>query len=869
MGLAGPYDYLEADHLNLKAEHFPFPVSLLDLVMDRFALPRSPGVEVHAMELDELLGYLKNTQNFDISPWAAILEQTDAIGDPAVPSPEQSAVLRWLGEALDTWEKQYPLEEPLAATVRRLKPVAAAAAIRDPDFLKPGAHPIHLLLDTIQAHALGWQERLDRAGAALQQQVTSAVEDSRQLLEQPGIDLAAISTWLSESVERDQSRARRMVQRLVETEVGKVRTAGAKDEAARMINASLEKYHAPQEIGEFIKGPWYNSAQLLLLKFGADSEQWQKMCATTDSLLDSLQDMEDATEARRQEVFEAVTQLPKEMRRWLLSLHHDTEAVNDAMGLVEFAHLRILRRQPLELQQITPIESGEDQKPEDARQHSEVIKHWGEGQWFLVDRGEDGMLRAQLVFKSEETQQLLFANQAGIKVMELGFAQFVQLIAMDKVTPLYSGASFSLCLAHAAGIKSPDMLEALVQAQLAPGETAIAPSASTPEPNPAPLPDTGAELALEPDSHSEADPEPFLDLDLDLDLGLDLELESNNEQSDLASQALDAELAERVTVAQQAPEAENLTSDPVDSTVVPAAEQDTPPGSEDADETRPEAAGILSAEDEPAAANDGYLSQPADEPGIASEFSPEEQSTEDLLSEEIAAPGDAERFLSGENAAPGDADRFLSEEKSHQDDTDRFLSEDNSGPDDADRFLSAETTEPDEADSLLSDPGELPGSADGFLSPAEAAADTGFLSQQDTSGDGFLADPGELPDFSDSRVPAETAFDEPAVAPAEQEKPGEDNASSTGTGTAQDVEINLPMGAWLGFHDGETPIMAKLAVHDPDGDYYIFVNRQGVKLRQLSSQQLLDLVDRNMVDILETRSNFREEVVRTRKRLDQ
>ena len=77
------------------------------------------------------------------------------------------------------------------------------------------------------------------------------------------------------------------------------------------------------------------------------------------------------------------------------------------------------------------------------------------------------------------------------------------------------------------------------------------------------------------------------------------------------------------------------------------------------------------------------------------------------------------------------------------------------------------------------------------------------------------------------------------------------------------------MGAWLGFHDGETPLMARLAVHDPEEGYYIFVNRNGVKMRQVSSQELLSLIDSGMVDILETNSNFRDEVTEVRKNLDQ
>jgi hypothetical protein len=77
-------------------------------------------------------------------------------------------------------------------------------------------------------------------------------------------------------------------------------------------------------------------------------------------------------------------------------------------------------------------------------------------------------------------------------------------------------------------------------------------------------------------------------------------------------------------------------------------------------------------------------------------------------------------------------------------------------------------------------------------------------------------------------------------------------------------EVDVPMGAWLGFHDGETPIMAKLAVYDPRRDNYIFVNRKGIALRELNRAELLQLMDRGLVDILETRSYFREEVERAR-----
>jgi len=78
-------------------------------------------------------------------------------------------------------------------------------------------------------------------------------------------------------------------------------------------------------------------------------------------------------------------------------------------------------------------------------------------------------------------------------------------------------------------------------------------------------------------------------------------------------------------------------------------------------------------------------------------------------------------------------------------------------------------------------------------------------------------------------------------------------------------EIDVPMGAWLGFHDGEMPMMAKLAVYDPRRDNYIFVNRKGIALRELSSSELGALMDQGLVDILEMHSYFRDEVRRAQR----
>ncbi len=702
--------------------------------MDRYGAPAGVGGNMHPMPLDELLDYLQKIDNFSLSPWVALIGQTEAIGDPATPSSEQIAVLRWLGKALELWEKQSPLEGRVAAQVRRLKPLSAALALTDPDFLQPGAHPLHQLLDGIQVRAIGWQARLDRVGAILEQQVTKAVEQSRRWFDSPSVDLVAICAEFSAAAERDQARAQRMVQRVVEAEAGKVKSAAAKQEAAKMINAALEKYLTPDEIGGFIKGPWYTSAQLLLLKFGAGSEQWEKMSATTETLLDSFQSTEEADEARRQHIFEVVTQLPKEMRRWLLSLHHDTEAVNEAMGLVEFAHLRILRRQPLALQQIPAIIVEIDHVISDeSRSPAGAMTNWPERQWFSVETSNDGTVRMQLALKMEPSQQLVFTNLAGIKVLQLSYTEFNRLITQDKVKALHSGASFSLCLAHAAGIDSVEILNALARAM---EETQIATAAraaqnppralshSTPEVSAETSSDDGyivEELELAPDPQSEPEPEPEPDTDPNTESGA---------EEDLAW----------------------------------LKKIDSKPGSliEQAEEIK---------------ARGGYLL-------ARIEINEDDYDSSANKPTETRADSETEQGYPHEQSSPAD-------------------------------------------------------------SPASTDDDVikEFLAGQPET---FDPQPDYLPDALDGETDIELyAADEPV-----------------------ERTVDLPMGAWLGFHDGDTPLMARLAVYDLEDDYYIFVNRQGVKMRQVNRLALLKLIDDGLVDILETKSNFRDEVTEVRKNLD-
>jgi len=273
--------------MGLLREHIPFSRSLRDRVLEVYdpgtAAPDDP------LSHDELVAFLARSKDTDTSPLATIKRRAAKENRNADLSPADYALLTWVCEAFSDWEEQYPLETPLRDQLRRLLPLAVAIALRDDDFTTPGQHPLHQLLDALQAGAVGWQVRLDRAGQMLEQRIERAVDKALEWFSNPALDIGAITRELSAANERDAARAQRMVQRLAETEQARLRTLSARRDAALFINEGLAGYELPSAIGEFLKGPWNDSAQLVLVKYGIDSQQWQQMRRTTEHLLESVQ----------------------------------------------------------------------------------------------------------------------------------------------------------------------------------------------------------------------------------------------------------------------------------------------------------------------------------------------------------------------------------------------------------------------------------------------------------------------------------------------------------------------------------------------------------------------------------------------------
>lgn len=694
----------------LSNDHIPLPCSLHEVVARRF--PQSGGGTGGAVlsraEVIRLLGRLGEDS---ASPLMSLRRRAESEGGSGNLDPMHASVVEWITLSFEYWEDNYPLEQKLARELRKLLPLVIALAVTDDDFFTAGAHPLHQLLDCLQHSAVGWQQRLDRAGQMLEQRVVRAVVRAREWFDDRSVDFAHITRELTAAAERDAARAQRMVQRLAEAEAASLKTDQVKRDAAGIVNNGLEKYELPAAIGEFLKGPWFDSVQLVALKFGTDSHEWRQVQRATEHLMESVQPREHDDESNRDRLANITKRLPHELREWLISLQHDPDAADDAIGLVEYAHLRLRHGQNLGLTRIPPIPAAGSRRGGEAQEDNAAELH--NGQWFLM-QDEEGELRAQLTLQLEEGNHLLFTNVVGLKALDLRRDEFLRRLREKRARPLPTEDSFSLSLAATAGIDSDDGLRALIDPSL--------------------VPETAEWDAAEAD-----DTEPDTD--------------------DLA-----------------------------DAAIVPHPQPPAPPA------MRPDAVAPP------------RQRQPADvAPRPAPVAQPEAEEWEEELPSLNRGPPPS--------APQPDAVEVESLELTMTDD------------DDTGRQVP---------------PIERP--------PAPRAPTP------------------SPPEAESGAAPARAGRAHPPSAHAESAQGSDASSRPAGTGRrrAADPEMDVPMGAWLGFHDGETPIMAKLAVYDPRRDNYIFVNRRGIALRELTRSELLALIDEGLVDILETRSYFRDEVQRAR-----
>ncbi|MDA0788965.1 MAG: DUF1631 family protein [Proteobacteria bacterium] len=304
------------------------------------------------------------------------------------------------------------------------------------------------LLDLLVDASVGWTDDLGRAG----QQLLSMIEQIVTSIRTGNDDYQALQSDLAELMARDQNRVNKLEQRLIASETGRLRSQRSKIEAARLINEQARGKSLTPAIISFLHGPWYDSLQILLLRFGLDSPEWFRAGKLTETLIWTYQPIDNEDEEVRkrdqQRLYRIIENLPGEIRDLLLALEAD--AVDEALGVIENEHVQIMSGFELETEQPPPIAINEE-----AFNHATTVSRillrkvtrLEPGQWFIFEEG-GREVRIKLALMLSDIKQLVYTNRNGMKALQKSFDEIAYYLSSSVIRPINHQDVFSTTYAN-------------------------------------------------------------------------------------------------------------------------------------------------------------------------------------------------------------------------------------------------------------------------------------------------------------------------------------------------------------------------------------------------------------------------------------
>jgi hypothetical protein len=332
------------------------------------------------------------------------------------------------------------LDDKVETHLRGTTPILAVELLLVPELpLAESPSSVLTILDLLLDATIGWSGDQGRSGEQLLSKLSSTLDSLRS----EKTDYAEIQADLTAFLEKEQKRIVKLEERLAASESGKLRSQRGRAIAADTINVAMEGQKLTSGIAHFLKGPWFESLQLLAITKGVDSDEWIRATKLTETIIWTYQPTKDETEKQR--LYRIVEHLPSEIRDLTLALEHNVDESEAALAGIEEDHLLMVSGQELEYEDVEPLNvEGQvlDQHTSVSKILLRKVNNLKLGQWFTFNDG-DKSARIKLVLKLEDVKQMMFTNRNGMKALEKSFDEMAYLMSSGVIKALNHESIFS------------------------------------------------------------------------------------------------------------------------------------------------------------------------------------------------------------------------------------------------------------------------------------------------------------------------------------------------------------------------------------------------------------------------------------------
>ncbi|HWV16584.1 MAG TPA: DUF1631 family protein [Cellvibrio sp.] len=349
-----------------------------------------------------------------------------------------------------------PLDPACNPLLDKLQSTFVNQACQSDQFYCDRTHPLRVLCECLLTRAITWYPRDARPNQLFLEKLSQLVDLAAAQETQPLVAaLEEFCRWDDD----EEKRAAMLESRLCESELNHLKILTAECRVLDLINEALTGSYLPLSFIELIPGTLKSELQHCAITAGSDSDfwkVWQRLLPHIAIVFasNSGDSSEEAEQQREQQRYRQIPAMLEELERSSRMDLGNPEQYRQLVDCLNQTLMQIIKKQPppLARQEMLPYPAGHS----DTRtrvtgsvlQQSHSIQ---QGDWILFTSEEGQVVRCKLALKNTATEQWLFVDRTGRKVM------------------IKSSKDFSLCIS--AGIIKPlprvsleDMIDELIRA---------------------------------------------------------------------------------------------------------------------------------------------------------------------------------------------------------------------------------------------------------------------------------------------------------------------------------------------------------------------------------------------------------------------
>jgi len=234
------------------------------------------------------------------------------------------------------------LSDSLKVLIVRMQIPMLKVAVLDKTLFSQDSHPARRLLNEIASAALGWDEQGIVQRDALYLKIESVVQRLlHEFIDDPGLFAELLADFLA-FTGAERRRSELFEQRTRDAAQGSAKAELARRQVEQALNARLLGKTLPSVVVRLLQDAWSKVLLLICLKQGCASPQWTCALATMDELIWSVEPHDDPD--ARLSLLERVPGLLKALRDGLHSAAVDPFVTRTFFGQLEALHVQTFQR---------------------------------------------------------------------------------------------------------------------------------------------------------------------------------------------------------------------------------------------------------------------------------------------------------------------------------------------------------------------------------------------------------------------------------------------------------------------------------------------------------------------------------------------